>query len=77
MKKKLIILSLIILMCIPVKITYKDGGTVCYRAVLWEIKDNNRLSVENGIHGYIVGKTYRLFFFSFGKTWFQTESNRE
>lgn len=34
---------LLILMCIPIKYTYKDGGTVSYKAILYSYTDYHRM----------------------------------
>ena len=47
MKKKILIISIIIvllILLIPVPIRLKDGGTVEYKAILYEISDVKRLN---------------------------------
>ena len=66
-KKKTWILGLLLavillLCCIPVKLTYKDGGTVKYQAVLWSYTRYHRL---NGDGTFYEGTAFRLFPFHF------------
>lgn len=65
-KKKLalgIAAVLLILCCIPIKLTYKDGGTVKYQAILWSYTRYHRL-METG-EGYYEGTEFRIFPFNF------------
>ena len=57
MKKKILIISIIIvllILLIPVPIRLKDGGTVEYKAILYEISDVKRLN-EKSRTGYEEG----------------------
>lgn len=67
MKKKLkIIISLIIalLLLVPVKEYYKDGGTIKYNAVLWSVTKHNGMTFDSdGNHGYNTGTTIRILCF--------------
>lgn len=58
-----IIVVLLVLCCIPVKLTYKDGGTVKYQAVLWSYTRYHRL-VGTGESCY-EGTEFRIFPFNF------------
>lgn len=65
-KKKLalgIVAVLLILCCIPIKKTYKDGGTVKYQAILWSYTRYHRL-VGTG-ESYYGGTEFRIFPFNF------------
>ena len=59
--------GLLLLCCIPIKLTYKDGGTVKYQAVLWSY---TRYHSIEGIDGngktiFYEGTEFRLFPFNF------------
>lgn len=44
-KKRWIIIAIcvvIVILCVPMIQTYKDGGTVCYDAILYDVTDYNR-----------------------------------
>ncbi|MCR5349623.1 MAG: hypothetical protein K6E20_01380 [Acholeplasmatales bacterium] len=68
MKKKvklilvLIILFWLVVFCIPIPKTHKDGGTKDYNAVLYQVRIYQRLSVDedSGQEGYIRGKRIRI-----------------
>lgn len=54
--------GLLLLCCIPIKLTYKDGGTVKYQAVLWSYTRYHRLLADGDVYG---GTAFRLFPFNF------------
>lgn len=58
---------LLILCCIPIKMTYKDGGTVRYRAVLWSYTRYHSIRGfdENGEMTFYEGREFRIFTFHF------------
>lgn len=56
------LLLALILCCIPVRLAYKDGGTVKYQAVLWSCTRYHQLT-ETG--GYYEGTEFRIFPFNF------------
>lgn len=58
-----ILVVLLVLCCIPIKLAYKDGGTVKYQAVLWSYTRYHRL-VETG-ESYYEGTEFRIFPFNF------------
>ncbi|MBR3077648.1 MAG: hypothetical protein IKQ54_10600 [Oscillospiraceae bacterium] len=67
MKKKtkrvlLILLAIVlVLMLIPIKVAYSDGGTGGYRALLWQVEKLHRFTeVDNGQIGYLVGTRVTL-----------------
>ncbi len=65
-KKKIIvtILLLALLLCfIPIKQTYKDGGTVKYQAVLWSYTRYHQLIGDGDT--FYEGKEFRVFPFNF------------
>lgn len=65
-KKKLALGSaivLLILCCIPLKLTYKDGGTVKYQAILWSYTRYHRLMGAG--ESYYEGTEFRIFPFNF------------
>lgn len=53
---------LLLLCCIPIKLTYKDGGTVKYQAVLWSYTRYHRLLADGGVYE---GTAFHLFPFNF------------
>lgn len=55
-------LLLALLCCVPIKQTYKDGGTVKYQALLWSYTRYQRLA-EDG--GFFEGTEFRIFPFNF------------
>lgn len=68
-KKKLalgIAAVLLILCCIPIKMTYKDGGTVKYQAILWSYTRYHSISGtdENDKTIFYEGTEFRLFPFN-------------
>ena len=66
MKKRkritLLIVVLWILLCIPVKLAYKDGGTVAYKAVLWSYTKYHRIQSDDS---YYEADVFRVFPFNF------------
>ncbi|MDE6671791.1 MAG: hypothetical protein K2K16_06295 [Ruminococcus sp.] len=67
MKKKLkIIIPLIIaiILLVPIKEHYKDGGTVKYNAVLWGVTKHHGMTYDSaGNSGYNTGTTVRILCF--------------
>lgn len=67
MKKKLkIIIPLIIaiILLVPIKECYKDGGTIKYNAVLWSVTKHHGMTVDSaGNHGFNTGTTVRILCF--------------
>ena len=64
-KKRLIILCLaLLIMCIPIKYNYKDGGTVSYRAILYSYTKYHRLEDDDR---YFTGTKLLIFPFNFLK----------
>lgn len=58
-----IILVVLTLCCTPVKMTYKDGGTVKYQAVLWSYTQYHQLTASGE---YYEGTELQIFPFNFG-----------
>ena len=51
----------LVLMLIPIKVAYSDGGTGGYRALLWQVEKLHRFTeVDNGQIGYLVGTRVTL-----------------
>ena len=64
-KKALILLILIfIAFLIPMKIQYKDGGTVEYKAVLYSVTNLHQLTAQNYRTGTIQGTEIRILFWT-------------
>ena len=49
MKKKLALIIILIVFIIPIPVYYKDGGSVAYKAVLYEIIKYHRLDRQPDI----------------------------
>ena len=65
MKKKIIIgicILLVIVCLIPVRMYLDDGGTVVYKAVLYEVQDVHRLIGADGTieNEYLVGTIVKI-----------------
>lgn len=58
----LICVVLLILMCVPIKHTYKDGGTVSYKAILYSNTDYHRMQ-DDGT--YYEATEFKLFPFNY------------
>ena len=57
MKKKVMIgicVLLAIVLLVPIPMRLKDGGTVAYHAVLYQVEDVHRLSAVEYLEGMIV-----------------------
>ena len=64
-KKALILLILIfIAFLIPMKIQYKDGGTVEYKAVLYSVINLHQLTSQNYRTGTTQGTEIRILFWT-------------
>ncbi|MGP1602703.1 hypothetical protein [Treponema sp.] len=63
MKKKLALIITLIVFIIPIPVYYKDGGSVAYKAVLYEIIKYHRLDRQSdtgyktGLEIKVLGKT--------------------
>ncbi|MDE6519068.1 MAG: hypothetical protein K2K91_01210 [Ruminococcus sp.] len=61
------VLAVLIIMLIPIKSQYKDGGTVKYNAVLYGITKHHAIYSErnspSGKVGYNIGTTVRILWF--------------
>ena len=58
-----ILLAVLLLCCIPMKMTYKDVGTVKYQAVLWSYTRYHQLMGDG--ESYYEGTEFHLFPFNF------------
>ena len=64
-RKRLNILCLILLiLCIPIKYNYKDGGTVSYRAILYSYTKYHKL-IDDDL--YYIADEFLIFPFNFLK----------
>ncbi len=67
MKKKLKIIILLIvavILVVPIKERYRDGGTVRYDAVLWGVTKHHGMAFDSdGNGGYNMGITIRILCF--------------
>ncbi len=63
-RKKFILAAavVLVLLCIPVRVAYKDGGTVAYKAVLWSYTKYHRIE---DIDSCYEADVFRIFFFHF------------
>lgn len=63
---------LIALLLFPVRHQYKDGGTVHYDAIAYDVYDMHRISEEGETFGYTVGTIVEIFGFEvFNNTRFE------
>ncbi|MCM1506724.1 MAG: hypothetical protein NC177_06270 [Ruminococcus flavefaciens] len=66
MKKFRIIIPLIValILLVPVKVGYKDGGTIKYNALLWGVTKHHSITFDSdGNYGYNTGTTVRILCF--------------
>ena len=78
MKKNIIIILtflIFIILCVPVRLSYKDGGTIEYKAVLYSVTKRHSIwTNKKGTQGYLpeygenaegflIGTEFRLFGF--------------
>ena len=66
MKKKrtavIIAVALVVILMIPVRMNLKDGGSVRYKALLYEVTKIHQLTPEaDGVKPYIDGFEVKLF----------------
>ena len=61
------VLAVLIIMLIPIKSQYRDGGTVKYNAILYGITKHHAIYSErnspSGKVGYNIGTTVRILWF--------------
>ena len=63
---------LIALLLFPVRLQYKDGGSVHYDAIAYDVYDMHRISEEGEAFGYTVGTIVKIFGFEvFNNTRFE------
>lgn len=58
-----ILVVLLALCCIPIRLAYKDGGTVKYQAILWSYTRHHR--IEGTGESYYEDTEFRIFPFNF------------
>ncbi len=63
-KALLLLIILMIAMLIPMKIQYKDGGTVAYKAVLYSVTNLHQLTTQNYRTGTIQGTEISILFWT-------------
>ncbi len=64
-RKILIILCLsLLIMCIPIKYSYKDGGTISYKAILYSYTRYHKLIDDDS---YYIANEFLIFPFNFFK----------
>ena len=62
-RKRLIILCLsLLIMCIPIKYSYKDGGTISYKAILYSYTRYHKLIEDDP---YYIANEFLIFPFNF------------
>ncbi len=61
-RKGKIILSivLVLILLVPIPMRYKDGGSICFRAILYEITKYHRLD-HDSVTGFRDGLKIRIF----------------
>ena len=69
----IVVCVLLLLLLFPVRLQYKDGGSVHYDAIAYDVYDMHRISDEGEIQGYTVGTIVEIFGFEvFNNTRFET-----
>ena len=65
-RKKVLLLLIVILtaMLIPMKIHFRDGGTIEYKAVLYSVTNLHRLTSQNNRFGTLQGTRIRVLCFN-------------
>ncbi len=64
MKRLKWIIPLVIVLAIllvPIPMRMKDGGTVVYAAIAYQVTDYHRLTEEDGVYGYTEGCRVAVF----------------
>ena len=64
MKKKtirIIAIVLALILLIPIRVVYKDGGSVGWWAIAWKYTRYHAIAPDNADGNYIVGSTLTLF----------------
>lgn len=68
----IVVCVLLLLLLFPVRQQYKDGGSVHYDAIAYDVYDMHRISDEGEIQGYTVGTIVEIFGFEvFNNTRFE------
>ena len=68
----IVVCVLLLLLLFPVRHQYKDGGSVHYDAIAYDVYDMHRISTEDEIQGYTVGTIVEIFGFEvFNNTRFE------
>lgn len=63
MKRKgkiILILIIMFILSVPIPMRYKDGGSICFRAILYEITKYHRLD-HDSVTGFRDGLKIRIF----------------
>lgn len=63
MKITIIALLAALALLLPVRLAYKDGGSVEYRAILYSVTKRHAMTVQNGQEGFCVGTEVRILSF--------------
>ena len=56
----LLAVVLLLILLFPVKLQYRDGGTVEYKAILYSVTKKHSAADENGIPGFQIGTIVEL-----------------
>ena len=62
MKKKIIITLVVVLLLFPIPMKLKDGGTIEYKAILYQVSDVHKINV-NSKSGYDTGIIIKILGF--------------
>lgn len=62
-KKTVIVILAVLALLLPVRLVYKDGGSVEYRAILYSVTKRHELADQNGQEGFLVGTEVKLLSF--------------
>lgn len=60
--KIIIVVVICAVLLIPIPAWYKDGGSFELNAVLWSVRKEHSIFVENRIYGYNTGTVIRVMF---------------
>ena len=68
----IVVCVLLLLLLFPIRLQYKDGGSVHYDAIAYDVYDMHRINDEGEIQGYTVGTIVEIFGFEvFNNTRFE------
>ncbi len=66
MKRKILtalIILLALILLFPMRIAYKDGGSVDYKAILYTVRKEHSISFQDNTEGFDIGTRIRILGF--------------